>query len=247
MPIAVDDRLRAGRLVHERHELVGEAGHGAADADAADVGAAADAGHPAALGDVAVDHRPPAADLHQALGRAVLVGEVALLVVAAAVAALVDRLAEQPGRPQLLVQRDHRGQARRLVEQVEQRLHEVVRLHGTARHVDDRHAGLRPPVPAQVIGQAHAAGGVARHGVDAAVGGAGAGRDDGPGLGGQAVDPVAGRDRLAGLLVGAQGRPVALVLDLLVGDRALDDQDERVASRPSSAWYQYFMKSSPTS
>src|SRR5689334_19794669 len=34
----------AGRRVHERHELVGEAGHRAADADAADVGAAADPG-----------------------------------------------------------------------------------------------------------------------------------------------------------------------------------------------------------
>src|SRR6185312_66556 len=32
----------AGRLVHERHELVREAGHRAADADAADVGASAD-------------------------------------------------------------------------------------------------------------------------------------------------------------------------------------------------------------
>src|SRR5262245_43533155 len=37
---------RSGRLVHERHELVGEAGHRAADADAADVGTAADAAHP---------------------------------------------------------------------------------------------------------------------------------------------------------------------------------------------------------
>src|SRR4051794_8760151 len=36
----------AGRRVHERHELVGEAGHRAADADAAHVRAAADAGLP---------------------------------------------------------------------------------------------------------------------------------------------------------------------------------------------------------
>src|SRR5947208_3316902 len=50
----------AGRLVHEGHELVGEAGHGAGDADAAHVRAAADPVHPAALGDVAVDHRAPA-------------------------------------------------------------------------------------------------------------------------------------------------------------------------------------------
>src|ERR1044071_2658854 len=54
--------LAAGRLVHERHELVGEAGHRAADADAADVGATADAVHPAALGDVALDRRAPAAE-----------------------------------------------------------------------------------------------------------------------------------------------------------------------------------------
>src|SRR6185312_7780706 len=64
--------LGARRLVHERHEHVGEAGHGAADADAADVGAAADAGHPAALGHVAFDDRAPAADLHQALDGSVL-------------------------------------------------------------------------------------------------------------------------------------------------------------------------------
>src|SRR4051794_11528543 len=93
----------AGRGVHERHELVGEARHRAADADAAHVRAAADPRHPAALGDVAVDDRSPAADLDQALGRVVVVREVALLVVAGAVAALVHRLAEQPLRAQLLV------------------------------------------------------------------------------------------------------------------------------------------------
>src|SRR3954469_4642814 len=96
----------ARRFVHERHELVRETGHGAADADAADVGAAADAVHPAALGHVALDHRAPPAELDDALRRAVLGGEVGLLVVTGAVAALVDGLAEQPGRPQLLVQRD---------------------------------------------------------------------------------------------------------------------------------------------
>src|SRR5262245_36071275 len=53
--------LAARRLVHERHELVGEAGHRAADADAADVRTAADPVHPAALGDVAAHHRSPAA------------------------------------------------------------------------------------------------------------------------------------------------------------------------------------------
>src|SRR3954470_4284317 len=67
--------LASRRGVHERHELVGEAGHRASDADAADVGAAADAVDPAALGDVALHDRAPATELDQALRRAVLGGE----------------------------------------------------------------------------------------------------------------------------------------------------------------------------
>ena len=61
-----------------------------------DVRAAAHAVDPAPLGDVALHHRAPAAELHDALGRAVLGGEVALLVVAGPVAALVHGGAEQP-------------------------------------------------------------------------------------------------------------------------------------------------------
>src|SRR5213596_2873569 len=80
---------RARRLIHERHELVREAGHRAGDADAAHVGAAAHAVDPAALGHVALDHGAPAAELDQALGRTVLGGEVAFLVVARPVTALV--------------------------------------------------------------------------------------------------------------------------------------------------------------
>src|SRR5581483_7097413 len=80
---------RARRLVHERHELVRAAGHRAGDADAAHVRAAAHAVDPAALGHVALDHRTPAAQLDQAARRAVLGGELALLVVAGPVAALV--------------------------------------------------------------------------------------------------------------------------------------------------------------
>ena len=60
---------RAGGRVHERLELVREARHRAADADAADVRAAAHAVDPAALGHVALDDRAPAAELDQALGR----------------------------------------------------------------------------------------------------------------------------------------------------------------------------------
>ena len=44
-------------------------------------------------------------------------------------------------------------------------------------------------LPAEVVGQAHAAGRVALHRVNAAVGGAGAGGDDGPGVRREPVDP----------------------------------------------------------
>ena len=37
-----------------------------------------------------------------------------------------------------------------------------------------------------------------------------------------------GRDRLAGLRIGSQGRPVAFFLDLLVGDRSFHHQNERL-------------------
>src|SRR5215475_13981510 len=49
---------RARRFIHKRHEFVREARHGAGDADAADVRAAADAAHPGALGHVAIHDRP---------------------------------------------------------------------------------------------------------------------------------------------------------------------------------------------
>src|SRR3954452_25411843 len=93
--VGAADRRRqatARRRVHERHELVGEAGHRAADADAAHIRTASDSGHPAALGDVAVHDWAPAADLHEALRRVVVLREVTLLVVAGAVAALVNGL-----------------------------------------------------------------------------------------------------------------------------------------------------------
>src|SRR4028118_428764 len=93
----------AGRLVHERHELVRETWHRAADADAADVRASAYPVHPTPLGHVAVDHGPPAADLDLALGRVVVPGEVALLAAGGPVAPLVHRLPEEPRRPELIV------------------------------------------------------------------------------------------------------------------------------------------------
>src|ERR1700722_14406617 len=81
--------LRAGGLVHEGHEFIREARHGATDADTAHVGATADAGHPTTLGHVAIHHRSPATKLHDALGRAIRGGEIALFVGPGAIATVV--------------------------------------------------------------------------------------------------------------------------------------------------------------
>src|SRR5579862_6256660 len=66
---------RARGFIHERHELVREAGHCAADTDAANVGTAAHAVHPSAFGDVAVHYRSPAAQLDDAFRGTVLFGD----------------------------------------------------------------------------------------------------------------------------------------------------------------------------
>src|ERR1700730_2759961 len=68
--------LRSRWLIHERHELVRETRHGEANAYASHIGAAADSGHPSAFGNVAVHHRAPASELHDALRRAVYFGEI---------------------------------------------------------------------------------------------------------------------------------------------------------------------------
>ena len=61
----------AGGGLHERHELVGEAGHRAGHADPADVRTPADAVHPSPDRHVAADDRAAAAELHQAAAVAV--------------------------------------------------------------------------------------------------------------------------------------------------------------------------------
>ena len=141
--------------------LSGKARHGAADADAADVGAAAHAAHPAALAHVALHHGAPAPQLHDALPGAVCVGELALLVVAAAIAALVDGSLEQPAwaattsssgimgaRPTAMCSRYSRVS---------------VMLSGWTGQPGTHTMGMpgtRPPIPPEVVGQPHAAGGI---------------------------------------------------------------------------------------
>ena len=158
-------------------------------------------------GHVALDDRALAAELDQAaVVGAVLGREVALLVEAGAVAALVHRAAEQPLRPQLVVELGRRREAAQVQDEVQQRLGHVVRLRRAAGDVHDRQAGLRLPVPAEVVGQAHRAGRVVLHRGDAAVGRAGADGDDRRRLGREPVDPLVGRDRLAVVGVDAERR-----------------------------------------
>src|SRR5579871_2515734 len=99
---------RSRGLIHERHELVWEAGHGAPNTDAANIRAPSDSCHPPALGHVAVDHRSPASEFHNALRRTVHLSEIALLVVTGSVTTVVHGGTEEPGRTQLVIQRNHR-------------------------------------------------------------------------------------------------------------------------------------------
>src|SRR6476661_9383712 len=108
----------ARRFIHEGHELVGESRHGAADANAPDIGASADSGHPAALGHIAIHYRSPASQLHNAFRRSVNLGEIALLVVAGAIAAFVYSPAKQPRGTQLVVERNHGRQSCYLIKKV---------------------------------------------------------------------------------------------------------------------------------
>src|ERR1700689_640495 len=81
----------ARRLVHEGHEFIGKAGHGAADTDATDIGAPAYARHPTAFAHVALNNGSPAPQLHNALNVAVLSGEISLFIVATTVTPFMDR------------------------------------------------------------------------------------------------------------------------------------------------------------
>ena len=92
--------MRARRHIQERHEFVGEAGHRATDTDAADIGTATDASHPAPLADIALHDGPPASELDDALPRTMPGGEIALLVITGPVTTFMDGFAEEPGRSQ---------------------------------------------------------------------------------------------------------------------------------------------------
>src|SRR5271170_7008132 len=98
------------RLIHEGHEFIGKTRHGASDANSTNVRTTANPGHPSAFGNVAIHDRPPASKFHDALGRAVHLGEVALFVIAGAITTIMHRLPEEPRWTKLIIQRNHRCQ-----------------------------------------------------------------------------------------------------------------------------------------
>src|SRR6202042_3801720 len=87
-------KQRAGRLVHERHELVRKCRHGASGANSADVWTNANSTNPAAFADVALRHRTPATEFHDAGGRTIFFGEPPLVVISAANGSFVNRRSE---------------------------------------------------------------------------------------------------------------------------------------------------------
>src|SRR6516225_5289747 len=152
----------------------------------------------------------------------------ALPCLATAVAALVNGLAKEPGGPQGFVKWNQGRTRGGHVQKVQKHFSEIVRLLRTARDANDGNSVSGFPFPTEIIGQSHATGGISLHGVNAAVGRASAGCHDGPGLGSQSIDPVAGQDWLAGFFAGAEGGPISFRLVVLVRNRAFHDKYERI-------------------
>src|SRR5205814_6331785 len=130
--------------------LIRKAGHRAANTDAADVRTSADTCHPTPFRNIAVHYRTPATHFDEALGSAISVRELSLLVITASIASFVHRCPEEPLGPELIVKRDHGRASRHLIKQIEQRLHEVVGLHRTAWDIYNGQPRFGLPVPAQI-------------------------------------------------------------------------------------------------
>ena len=82
------------------------------------------------------------------------------------------------------------------------------------------------PLPSEIVGKPHAARRIPFHRMDAAVGRTRSRRHHCPSLGRQPIDPLTGRNRLAGLLVGAHRSPVTFFFIVLVRNRSFDHQNE---------------------
>src|SRR5262249_23405308 len=151
----------AGRRLVARAELGGESGHRAPDAHAPRPHAATHVIDGAALDDVAVDDGTPAADLHEALRVAVVLGEDTLLVEAGARAAVMNGVAEEPRGPPELVEGGERSEPLEEAQHGEHRLGEIVPLWRATRNVDHGQAKGAPVALAEKVHEAHGAGGIA--------------------------------------------------------------------------------------
>ena len=98
----------------------------------------------------------------------------------------------------------------------------------TSGHTNDRNAGIRFPLPTEIISQPHAACRISFHRMDAAVRRAGACRNYGPCFGRELIDPFTSRYRLPGSLIGPKRRPITFVFVVFVGNRSLNDENERL-------------------
>src|SRR5450432_1624105 len=170
-------------FIHKGHKFVREARHRAADTDATNVGATTYTCHPSAFGHVALHNWPPASQFHKALGRIIRSSKIAYFVVACTITSLMYRVAEEPGWSMGVIQGNHGRHARYLVEQIEKGFHKIVWLYRTSWDADNRNTSRGLPVPAKVVKESHRACGVALHGVNAAIGCAGADSHDGQGFG----------------------------------------------------------------
>ena len=160
--------------------------------------------------------------------RAVLGREVAVLVERCAVAALMHGAAEVHRQTVLIVELRNRRDAGESHDENRQCFRGVVRLSRATGDVDDRKSRSRGPAPAEVVAHAHGAGRVVLHGRDAAIRGARSQRDNRRCLRSQPVDPLVRGDRLSVRGVDSHACEVALAVDLLVRQRSLDDEDERI-------------------
>src|SRR5262249_47453341 len=116
----------ARRTFVEGRKRVGEAGHGAADANAPGVHASAIVAERAARDDIALHDGAPAAELDQALLLPVLVGKLALFVVAGPHATVVHRRFEHPSGAAKLIELWQWTDARKKHQHCRDRLGDVV-------------------------------------------------------------------------------------------------------------------------
>src|SRR5271156_2178789 len=134
-PIGLDGSGRqqgARGLIHEGHKLVGKSRHCTSDADTSNIGATAEARHPTTLTHIALHDRSPASKFYDAQGRPILFCKLRLLIIAAAITTFMHGSSEEPGRTQGVIEWDHGRAPGGHVEQIEERFHEIVRLHRTS-------------------------------------------------------------------------------------------------------------------